>query len=639
MKKLFNIFLVGLCAQTAMAQWNNDPAVNLEVSGKPVSDMQTARTNDGKTWIAFYTNNNSGGYDMYVQLLDTAGNKLLGDDGVAVDVHTSGSATYVFNVCTDREGNLILGFQDQRSGSSLSTVGYKVDQTGTSLWNGGDGVVLGDGFSPWPVELSNGEILFAWMNNSGKTTYQKYSSDGTPVWSAPKELAPDSRRAQVAPTTDSGFVMVYQAPVSFINSHLFAQRFDNAGDSTWTSSVQLCDQATSMARYYSILNDNDTTYFGYYASSTSNHFDSWLQRINPDGTTPYGMNGAATSNYATASDPQEQTTNIAMEPGSPYVWSVTSFSQVASPNPDMWGIYVQKFDKVTGAPMFDAAGKVVYPLSEDRYAQQGGLSLKNDGPVFMVAEDVTYHIKGTVLNTNGDFALIPQDIDLSTTDASLADPKGRFAFTPNVANQCIALWTEDRTGVKNAYAQNFRLDMLDTSVTVATVNEVPAEITAPGGTLNMAAAVHPATVSQDVTWSIVAGTGDATISTDGIVTAVADGTVWAKAISTVAPAYSDSMEITISNQSSGVSEIEKKMGFTAYPNPAGDILNVRITASHPALMMRIIDLTGKILITKKVIANSLSTPYTINLKGLAAGAYILEMNGDGVNINKKFTRM
>jgi hypothetical protein len=171
------------------------------------------------------------------------------------------------------------------------------------------------------------------------------------------------------------------------------------------------------------------------------------------------------------------------------------------------------------------------------------------------------------------------------------------------------------------------------------VNDVPAEITVAGGTLNMAAAVHPSTASQDVTWSIVTGTGDATISAEGLVTAVADGTVWAKAVSNVAPAYADSMEITISNQSSGVSEFEKKIGFTAYPNPANDVLNVHVTAAHPAMTIHIIDLTGKVLITKKVTANSLNKPYAFNLKGLAAGTYILEMSGDGIKINKKFTKI
>lgn len=87
-----------------------------------------------------------------------------------------------------------------------------------------------------------------------------------------------------------------------------------------------------------------------------------------------------------------------------------------------------------------------------------------------------------------------------------------------------------------------------TAVTVSTENNVPAQITTDGGTLQMEAVVAPAAVSQDVTWSIVPGTGGATISTTGLITAQDDGTVWAKAVSDEDPNFMDSMEVTIINQ-------------------------------------------------------------------------------------------
>jgi hypothetical protein len=77
---------------------------------------------------------------------------------------------------------------------------------------------------------------------------------------------------------------------------------------------------------------------------------------------------------------------------------------------------------------------------------------------------------------------------------------------------------------------------------------VVATIATNAGTLQMTAAVYPATISQDVTWSIIPGTGTATINTSGLVTAQGNGTVWAKAISMQTPTKSDSMLITISNQ-------------------------------------------------------------------------------------------
>lgn len=87
-----------------------------------------------------------------------------------------------------------------------------------------------------------------------------------------------------------------------------------------------------------------------------------------------------------------------------------------------------------------------------------------------------------------------------------------------------------------------------TAVEVATQGGVPAVIDVDGGDLEMTANVIPASASQDVTWSIVPGTGTATISATGLVTATSNGTVWAKAVSNVDATKMDSLQISISNQ-------------------------------------------------------------------------------------------
>ena len=64
----------------------------------------------------------------------------------------------------------------------------------------------------------------------------------------------------------------------------------------------------------------------------------------------------------------------------------------------------------------------------------------------------------------------------------------------------------------------------------------------------MVATVFPLTASQSVTWSIVPGTGGATISSGGLVTATANGTVYAKAVAVQDVTVKDSLLITITNQ-------------------------------------------------------------------------------------------
>ncbi len=95
------------------------------------------------------------------------------------------------------------------------------------------------------------------------------------------------------------------------------------------------------------------------------------------------------------------------------------------------------------------------------------------------------------------------------------------------------------------------------SVDVRTVGNVPATIAVPGGSLNMTAVVFPASANQAVTWSIVPGTGTASInSTIGVVNAQTNGTVWAKAVSVANTTKKDSLLINISNQTVAIDSVD-----------------------------------------------------------------------------------
>ena len=154
MRKLSLLILAILGLQFVNAQWNPNTAVNLQVSSLPMADMQSLTTSSGRTWIAYY-HQNGGNYDMRAQLLDVDGTKLLGPDGMLIDNKPSGTATFVFNICKDASDNLIVAYQDQRTGT-MNTVVYKVSQAGSHVWSS-NGVVLGAGLAPYPAVLSNGE--------------------------------------------------------------------------------------------------------------------------------------------------------------------------------------------------------------------------------------------------------------------------------------------------------------------------------------------------------------------------------------------------------------------------------------------------------------------------------------------------
>jgi hypothetical protein len=87
-----------------------------------------------------------------------------------------------------------------------------------------------------------------------------------------------------------------------------------------------------------------------------------------------------------------------------------------------------------------------------------------------------------------------------------------------------------------------------TGITVTGEGDVSL-ITMNGGTLQLNAEVLPSNAAnKTVTWSVANGTGQATISSSGMVTALSDGTVTAKATAVDGSGVYGTLTITISNQ-------------------------------------------------------------------------------------------
>ncbi len=449
MKKFFITFSVILISCLGKAQWNPNTFLNLDYSDVNVSDLQAINTSDGKTWIAFYSNV-GGNYNMRAQLLDVDGTKLLGLHGVAVSNQPSGSATFVFNICVDAQNNLIIGYQYEVAGV-LSAVVSKVNTDGTLPW--GNGVVLGAGLSPYPAMSPTNNVYVAWNNNSPSTLYlQKISSAGTIMWTnavAVQVGSSNTTRGQLVSHPNGDFTLIFQKRGVGINTTPYAQRYSMNGVPLWLAPVQLSNLATSGARYYSVLAIDNIGYFGYYASAGF-RFAAYLQKINQDGTLPWGINGSPVSTYSTGSDPLQQTTNIAHASNSPYIWSVSTYCDI---NQTQYGVFVQKFDTSSGIVRLNPIGKEIYPISTNFDTQAGKLALINDGP-FFISYDKDYKIYATRLNSNGDFVWTGNRCEVSSTSATLANPKGRFAFTDAINNQAVAIWSENRGVEERGYAQN-----------------------------------------------------------------------------------------------------------------------------------------------------------------------------------------
>jgi len=175
-----------------------------------------------------------------------------------------------------------------------------------------------------------------------------------------------------------------------------------------------------------------------------------------------------------------------------------------------------------------------------------------------IAKDAWYRMVISIKNgeffnvyLNGELWLAgtPQDVDgrwaLVNSLLVFADDDGDDA-TINCAE--LAIWDVALTANEVIQLGGFASNVLVSEIIVTGTGGVNV-INTQSGTLQMLAEVLPADATNKVVaWSVSTGTGDATITPDGLLTAVKNGTVTVNATSTDGSNVVGSMEVTISNQ-------------------------------------------------------------------------------------------
>ncbi len=136
------------------------------------------------------------------------------------------------------------------------------------------------------------------------------------------------------------------------------------------------------------------------------------------------------------------------------------------------------------------------------------------------------------------------------------------------------------------------------------------------GTIQMAAVAAPANATlTEVRWSVVNGTGEATVDETGLVTGVADGLV-----SVVATAKDDSGVTGVMDVTVGVVGISQKSVETLkiYPNPAVNELNVVLTSENTTVS--IYNAVGQRM--EQLVVSG--TEYKFDISSYSAGIYFVK---------------
>lgn len=466
--KKFILFL-GLLGASVSAQWNPDIETNLEVSSLQVSSSYTATTSDGKTYVVFWEENPEFNYRGRVQLLDKDGQKLFGENGIVLNTKAEFSTyTQVMDLAVDSNDDLVVVFYATGDG-----IGYtnKISKTGENIW-GEEGIVLEPSAMLGKVlPLDSGVIIGYYKSGKGYIT-KLNNETGERLWeepiviSSPEEGFNFTSVGELAKYSDDGFIVILNArKTSFqVSGGSYAQRFTKDGDTVWDNPIKILNSDyVYYNRRYNKLMDNDVFYIGISASGINgDKFDAQLQRINSDGTLPWGTNGAdfSDSNY--------NETALTISKIDNHIWGLSTYQKVENFQAYN-GEFAQKFDAETGELLFGESAKEIIPAtSENNLIHTGDIGTLNNQATFILQSEIDASVKPTSLILYS----LDENGKIKTNETITGSTVKSYVNFVSTDDQAVAIWSDKREGSSKLYAQNFVVENLSTNENQIVKNEL-----------------------------------------------------------------------------------------------------------------------------------------------------------------------
>jgi len=462
MKRILPLLLIAffLCP-SLMAQWSDNPSLNLQVTSLPGEDVipKVGFGPNGDYYIAYFSSE-SGNYNVRLQRYDSQGNRLWQENGLLISSHPSMSWLTDWDMAVDHENHAILSWQDIRQGGENNTVAYRISPEGEFVW-GDDGIMLSNSLafdvSPKVTVTAANNAVFAWQADD-IIIIQKISPEGAKQWgdwgmilpmpvanvrySWPQLLAVGEDEVIIKFFEDSG-------PTWAPTRHILAQRFDADGQPAWDEHTVVYNLGNIQAwhQILSFENDgNDGFYMAWHDFSMSGTAASArLQHINAQGAPVFIENGVLLSSrhdfnqfYPELASPQGDS-------------DIYVYWNEVNGNQNQWGIYGQKVT-AEGALLWGDQGKPIFEVSGQALLPQAALPIQDQ--VILVYEHffngLETSLRATRLDKNGEFVWSPQEVMIS----SVASSKVHLDVSGFDGSQWVFAWEDDRGASVDIYAQN-----------------------------------------------------------------------------------------------------------------------------------------------------------------------------------------
>jgi len=165
-------------------------------------------------------------------------------------------------------------------------------------------------------------------------------------------------------------------------------------------------------------------------------------------------------------------------------------------------------------------------------------------------------------------------------------------------------------------------------VIVTVENNATPEITTENGTLQLIANVNPSNANQNVTWSVAEGSDYASVNSNGLVTAIANGTAKIRATSIVNQSVFGEIDVTI-NSGLSIDNLENNSSLRIYPNPTSSIINIETSAE-----------INEIIVSNTIGQEIIKTNGNkVDLSTLKTGIYIIKIQlEDNTSVIQKVMR-